>query len=72
MALSKQELTMPNYNVTAKKKDGTTYSGIMTTKEPQLVNGLYSIAGADGSWSYIQPDEVSEIVFTPVVEETKE
>lgn len=60
------------YNVTAKKKDGTIYEGIMTVKEPQLVNGLYSIASADGSWRYIQPDELSEISFTPVVEEKAE
>jgi hypothetical protein len=58
------------YNVKAKKKDGTIYEGIMTVKEPQLVNGLYSIARADGGWTYVHPDEISEIDFTPVVEET--
>lgn len=64
---------MPQYNVTAKKKDGTIYDGIMTVKEPQLVNGLFAIANQDGEWRYIQPDELSEILFTPVVEEeTKE
>lgn len=61
------------YSVKAKKKDGTIYEGIMTVKEPQLVNGLFSVANKDGEWRYIQPDELSEIVFTPVVEEeTKE
>jgi hypothetical protein len=58
------------YNVSAKKKDGTTYEGIMTVKEPQIVNGLVAIANKDGEWRYIQPDELSEILFTPVVEET--
>lgn len=45
----------------------------MTVKEPQLVNGLFAVANKDGEWRYIQPDELSEILFTPVVEEeTKE
>ena len=56
---------MPKYNVTAKKKDGTVYEGIMTVKEPQLVNGLFAVANKDGEWRYIQPDELSEILFTP-------
>lgn len=59
------------YNVKATKKDGTTYEGIMTTKEPRLVNGLFAISEHDGSWTYIQPDELSEITFKPVAEEDK-
>ncbi|STQ74400.1 hypothetical protein [Hafnia alvei] len=31
------------YNVKATKKDGTTYEGVMTTKEPRLVNGLFAM-----------------------------
>lgn len=57
------------YNVKATKKDGTTYEGVMTVKEPQLVNGLFAVANKDGEWRYIQPDELSEIVFTPISEE---
>lgn len=57
-----------NYKVIAKKKDGTIYEGVMTTKEPRLVNGLFAIARTDGSWKYIQPDELSEFEFTPVRE----
>lgn len=38
----------------------------MTTKEPQLVNGLFAVANKDGEWRYIQPDELSEILFTPM------
>ncbi|NIY47281.1 hypothetical protein [Cedecea colo] len=60
------------YTVSAKKKDGTTYEGIMTVKEPQLVNGLFAVANKDGEWRYIQPDELSEIVFTPVQQEQAE
>lgn len=59
------------YNVKATKKDGTTYEGVMKTKEPRLVNGLFAIAEHDGSWTYIQPDELSEITFKPVAEEDK-
>ena len=41
----------------------------MTTKEPRLVNGLFAIARTDGSWKYIQPDELSEFEFIPVKED---
>ena len=58
------------YHVTAKKKDGTVYEGLMTTKEPQLVNGLYAIASESGDWRYIQPDEISEINFVRLEEQT--
>jgi hypothetical protein len=68
--MTSRGITMPTkYNVTARKKDGTVYEGNMTVKEPQLVNGLFAVANKDGEWRYIQPDELSEILFTPVVEE---
>ncbi|XPN77406.1 hypothetical protein ACL00N_0011730 [Morganella morganii] len=57
------------YEVTATKKDGTTYHGLMTTKEPRITNGLIGIAGLDGSWTYIAPAEISDIRYIPVVEE---
>ncbi|EPP4754327.1 hypothetical protein Q4R26_06570 [Morganella morganii] len=57
------------YEVTATKKDGTTYHGLMTTKERRITNGLIGIAGLDGSWTYIAPDEISDIRYIPVVEE---
>lgn len=44
---------MKKYTVTATKKDGTTYEGMMTTKEPRVTNGLIAIAQADGAWIYI-------------------
>ncbi|HHQ6537934.1 TPA: hypothetical protein ACSTJY_003313 [Serratia fonticola] len=58
-----------NYKVIAKKKDGTIYEGVMTTKEPRLVNGLFAIARLDGSWKYIQPDELSEFEFIPLADD---
>lgn len=35
---------MNKYTVTATKKAGTTYEGMMTTKEPRVANGLIAIA----------------------------
>ncbi|EMF4673489.1 hypothetical protein L3033_003855 [Providencia stuartii] len=60
---------MKKYTVTATKKDGTTYEGMMTTKEPRVTNGLIGIASLDGSWVYISPDEISDIKYVPVVEQ---
>ena len=57
------------YHVIATKKDGTTYEGIMTNKEPRVTNGLIGIASLDGSWVYISPDEISDIKYVPVVEQ---
>ncbi len=59
---------MNKYHVIATKKDGTTYEGMMTTKEPRVTNGLIGIASLDGSWVYISPDEISDIKYVPVVE----
>lgn len=56
------------YEATATKKDGTTYHGLMTTKELRITNGLIGIAGLDSSWAYIAPDEISDIRYIPVVE----
>ncbi|MEZ2709474.1 hypothetical protein [Proteus mirabilis] len=60
---------MNKYHVIATKKDGTTYEGVMTTKEPRVTNGLICIASLDGSWVYISPDEISDIKYVPVVEQ---
>lgn len=57
------------YHVIATKKDGTTYEGMMTTKEPRVTNGLIGIVSLDGSWVYISPDEISDIKYVPVVEQ---
>ncbi|MEM8017420.1 hypothetical protein Q4R00_17460 [Morganella morganii] len=57
------------YEVTATKKNGTTYHGLMTTKEPNITNGLIGIAGLDGSFTYIAPDAISDIRYIPMVEE---
>lgn len=61
---------MKKYTVTT-KKDGTTYEGLMTTKEPRVTNGLIAIAQADGAWIYISPDEISSVEYVPVVEEAE-
>lgn len=61
---------MNKYTVTATKKAGTTYEGMMTTKEPRVANGLIAIAQADGAWIYISPDEISSVEYVPVVEVT--
>ncbi|MBU9979652.1 hypothetical protein KTP48_12975 [Proteus mirabilis] len=60
---------MNKYHVIATKKDGATYEGVMTTKEPRVTNGLIGIASFDGSWVYISPGEISDIKYVPVVEQ---
>ncbi|EPF6363192.1 hypothetical protein [Proteus mirabilis] len=43
--LSQEELTMTEkYHVIATKKDGSTYKGIMTTKEPYVTNRIIGSA----------------------------
>lgn len=69
--LSEDYSKVTKYKVTVQKKDGVIYEGLMAVKEPQIVNGLYAIAGENGGWRYIQRDEVSEIRFTPMHEEER-
>lgn len=40
----------------------------MATKELRITNGLIGIAGPDCLWTYIAPDEISDIRYIPVVE----
>jgi len=61
---------MPDrYKITVTTKSGETYEGLMTRSQPEMVNGLYSIALADGSWVYLAPDDVLRMVYVPQPEE---
>ncbi len=57
------------FTITLTKSSGETYTGTMTRKQPEIVNGFVSLALDNGEWIYLKPDVVEEIRYVPVVEE---
>ncbi|MEL7628712.1 hypothetical protein AAGW04_06865 [Pectobacterium aroidearum] len=53
------------YHIIAETESGETYSGVMTRRQPELVNGFIAIADESGVWFYLKPDTVTKINFTP-------
>ncbi len=60
---------MTSYTITITKTSGETYTGTMTRKQPEIVNGFIALALDNGEWVYIKPDVVEEIRYVPVVDE---
>ncbi|GLY59669.1 hypothetical protein Pcaca05_05270 [Pectobacterium carotovorum subsp. carotovorum] len=53
------------YHITAETESGEAFTGVMTRKQPELVNGFIAIATDSGAWVYLKPDTVTKITFTP-------
>ncbi|GKX40440.1 hypothetical protein SOASR014_41790 [Pectobacterium carotovorum subsp. carotovorum] len=53
------------YHIIAETESGETFTGVMTRKQPELVNGFIAIATDSGTWVYLKPDTVTKITFTP-------
>lgn len=53
------------YHITAETEFGETFTGVMTRKQPELVNGFIAIATDSGTWVYLKPDTVTKITSTP-------
>lgn len=57
------------YKITLTTTDGEVFSGTMSRREPQLVNGFIGVATGDGGWAYVAPQSVSRITAVPVQQE---
>lgn len=61
------------YQITITTTNKETFSGKMTRKQPELVNGFVALAQDNGEWRFFKPEIVEQFHFVPVVEEeTKE
>ena len=54
------------YQITLTTQTGETFTGKMTRRQPELVNGFVPLANEDGEWLYFIPTDVKRMRFTPV------
>lgn len=60
------------YKIVLETSDGMSFSGTMSRREPQLVNGFIAMQTDSGSWNYEKPDNVKRWTATPVEEAVTE
>lgn len=61
---------MPDiYQITLTTQTGETFTGKMSRRQPELVNGFVPLAT---EWLYFAPADVKRVQFTPVQEEAPE
>lgn len=60
------------YQITLTTQTGETFTGKMSRRQPELVNGFVALATEEGEWRYFRPDSVEQFHFVPVVEEKTE
>ncbi|HFS1629780.1 TPA: hypothetical protein ACHVVD_000344 [Enterobacter hormaechei] len=57
------------YIIKLTTNDGGEYTGKMSRRQPELVNGFVPLATETGQWRYFRPDSVEQFHFVPVAEE---
>jgi hypothetical protein len=61
---------MPDiYQITLTTQTGETFTGKMSRRQPELVNGFVPLATETGEWLYFAPADVKRVQFTPVLAE---
>lgn len=60
---------MTSYTITITKTSGEAYTGTMTRKQPEIVNGFVALALDNGEWLYLKPEIVESIRYVPVADE---
>lgn len=56
------------FKIVMETSDGVSFTGKMTRREPQLVNGFIAMQTEDGSWNYEAPSNVKRWTATPTGE----
>lgn len=54
------------YIIKLTTNDGGEYTGKMSRRQPELVNGFVPLATETGQWLYFAPADVKRVEFTPV------
>lgn len=60
------------YQITLTTLIGETFTGKMSRRQPELVNGFVPLANEAGEWLYFAPADVKRVQFTPVPAEQTE
>ena len=64
---------MPDiYQITLTTQTGESFTGKMTRRQPELVNGFVPLATETGQWLYFTPADGKRVEFTPVPAEQTE
>lgn len=53
------------YRITITTANNEIFTGTMTRRQPELVNGFVALATESGEWLYFAPDDVKRVQFTP-------
>jgi hypothetical protein len=53
------------YQITLTTQTGETFTGKMSRRQPELVNGFVPLATETGQWLYFAPADVKRVEFTP-------
>ena len=54
------------YQITITTTNKETFTGKMSRRQPELVNGFVPLATETGEWLYFAPADVKRVEFTPV------
>ena len=60
------------YQITLTTQTGETFTGKMSRRQPELVNGFVPLATETGEWLYFAPADVKRVQFTPLEEHTEQ
>ncbi|HFK5776665.1 TPA: hypothetical protein ACG0EZ_002371 [Enterobacter ludwigii] len=60
------------YQITLTTQTGETFTGKMSRRQPELVNGFVPLATETGEWLYFAPADVKRVHFAPVAAEQTE
>ncbi|HAS1005431.1 TPA: hypothetical protein I3816_001601 [Enterobacter cloacae] len=60
------------YIIKLTTNDGGEYTGKMSRRQPELVNGFVPLAKETGEWLYFAPADVKRVEFSPEPEEHTE
>ncbi|MEP8942126.1 hypothetical protein [Enterobacter ludwigii] len=56
------------YQITLTTQTGETFTGKMSRRQPELVNGFVPLAMETGEWRYFRPDSVEQFHCVPAME----
>lgn len=60
------------YQITITTQRGEIYTGKMTRRQPEIVNGFVALATETGEWLYFAPADIKLMEFTPLVGSVEE
>ncbi|MGX4896541.1 hypothetical protein ACUYGM_17540 [Enterobacter roggenkampii] len=60
------------YIIKLTTNDGGEYTGKMSRRQSELVNGFVPLATETGEWLYFAPADVKRVQFTPLEESIEE